>query len=488
MVIRIREEENAVLDEVLSSARPEFLAVRGRRRVGKTFLIREFFKEKDLIFFNSTGSKNAPLAAQIKHFIKVLGDVFYNGASLEIPKNWDDTFEMLTTAIKNVEKTKKIVLFFDELPWMATPKSRLLENLDYYWNQYWSQDNRIKLIVCGSSASWIINKIINNRGGLHNRVTRQILLEPLNLYETKRFLSKHGVKLNHDQILQVYMATGGVPYYLSFVKKGLSAAQIIEELAFTKKAPLIDEFDNLFSSLFDNYELSVEIIRTIASRRYGIGQEELFKKLNRNLKGKLGLSKLDELEKAGFIMSFIPYQSKKKGKYFRVIDEYILFYLKWIEPIKNALTRGGLSKEFWESQQNTPSWRSWSGLAFESICYKHISQIRRAMNLGPSALPYTWRYVPKKGSTEDGAQIDLLFERGDNAITIFEIKHSLEAFLIDKPYAKSLNEKIKIFSKKTKTEKQIFLSIMASNGIKKNMYSEEFITGCVALSDLFVKT
>lgn len=480
-----RSTEQKTLEALLKSKSPEFLAIYGRRRIGKTFLIREFFKNKPVVFFSVTGSKDAPLLEQIKHFTKALGDTFYNGATLKEGKNWDDTFEALTRAINNVDRNKKIVLFLDEFPWMATPKSRLLENLDYYWNQYWSRDSRIKLIICGSSASWIINKIVNNKGGLHNRLTKQILLKPFNLLETKSFLNHQGIKLNNNHILQIYMITGGVPYYLTHIKKGFSATQNIENLAFTKGAILSREFDNLFSSLFDNHELYIKIIRTIAEYRYGIGQEELFKNIGKHIKGKIGLNKLKELEDAGFIVSFIPYTHKQKGVYYKVIDEYTLFYLKWIEPIKDTVLKSGALQGYWEKQQNSNSWYSWSGLAFEAICYKHFQQIGKALSLTTAAVPYTWRYIIAKGSSDVGAQIDLLFDRSDNAITLCEIKYTNKLFVIDKEYSQTLQRKKEVFIKRTKTTKEIFYAIISANGVKDNAYTRAMIDNVITLDDLF---
>ncbi len=481
-----REAECLILDDFLSSNRPEFIAIYGRRRVGKTYLIRQYFQNKKAIFFNTTGSKDGIMSEQISHFTKEIGTVFYNGVPLKSGKNWDDTFEILTKAINNTPKNKKVILFLDEFPWMATKKSRLLEALDYYWNQYWSRDKRVKLIICGSSASWIINKIINNKAGLHNRITKPaLLIEPLKLRATKQFLTKQGVKLNNRQLIQIYMITGGVPYYLSNIQKGLSATKIIDQLAFRNKSLLINEFDNLFSSLFSNHEICEDMIRIISQYQYGIGQEELFKRIDRNIKGKLGLTKLKEMEEAGFITSFIPYFHKKRGIYYKVIDEYTLFYLKWIEPIKNTLLKKSLPLGYWEKQQNTAAWNSWSGLAFESICYKHVSQISEALGLSSVAIPSTWRFKSPKGSTNKGAQIDLLFDRDDDAITICEIKYTDLPFMIDKQYVKILQTKIDVFKKITKTNKQIFLAMISASGIKNNMYSEEMVDAVVVLDDLF---
>jgi len=483
MVFKRDEEET--LTDFLESKRAEFLAVYGRRRVGKTFLINAFFEKKKVIFFKVTGSKNGERAEQLGHFIKAISETFYHGVALQVPKTWDDAFELLTNIIKNQTGNLKIILFFDEFPWMATKKSRLKENLSYYWNQHWENDHRIKLIICGSSASWIINNIINDTGGLHNRITKRIILEPLNLTETKQFLLKQGVKLNHDQLLQLYIAIGGIPYYLTQVKKGLSATQNIQQLAFKKNGILIDEFNNLFSSLFKNHEVNIEIIRTIASRRNGISQEMLFKKIGGSIKGKLGVSKLQELEDTGFIIRFMPFSHKKKGVYFKVIDEYTLFYLKWIEPVKKALLKNSLPTSYWQKQSQTPAWYSWSGLAFESVCYKHIGRIQKTLKLNALALAYTWRTTQAEPTEKSGAQVDLLFDRDDDAITLCEIKYTDVPFVIDKQYAKNLENKKDVFIQKTKTKKQIFFAFISAHGLKKTIYSEDMVDGVVTLDDLF---
>ena len=267
-VIVGRANETRILQSLLSSKAPEFLALYGRRRVGKTFLIKNFFKKKKLIFFSITGEKDAPMSQQIKHFTQQIGDVFFGGIQLAEGKNWDETFKILTNAFETVSKKDKIVLFFDEFPWMATQNSRLLQNLDYFWNQYWSNDSRIKLIICGSAASWIIDNIVNNTGGLHNRITKHICLEPLNLPETKSFLREKGILLSNKQIVDLYMSMGGVPHYLNQIEKGLSATQVIESLAFKRKGFLLQEFDNLFSSLFKNSEVYENIVKVIASSLY----------------------------------------------------------------------------------------------------------------------------------------------------------------------------------------------------------------------------
>lgn len=481
-----RKEEVYTLKEMLSSKNAEFLAIYGRRRIGKTFLIRSFFQKEKVIFFDVTGSKDGPMVDQIRHFIVQIGKVFYKGAKLNPGKNWDETFEILTEAIDSINGNEKIVLFFDEFPWMDTKNSRLIQNLAYYWNQHWSKNDKIKLIICGSSASWIINKIVNNKGGLHNRLTRKIHLAPFKLGETKQYLHSLGIKLNNSQILQIYMVIGGIPYYLSKVERGQSATQNIDKLAFRKKSFLLGEFENLFSSLFSDYEIHIKIIRIIAEHRYGIGQEQLLKKMGKSFQGKGGISKLKDLQDTNFIMSFKPHFNSTRGIYYKVVDQYILFYFSWIEPIRNTLLEKGFSGRYWEKINETPSWNSWAGYAFESICYEHVNEIRECLGLTPTAIPDTWRKMVKKSSKEKGAQIDLLFDRDDNSITICEIKYTDLPFVLDKKYAGELKNKIGVFLEATRTKKQIFLSIISANGLKDTIYSEEMVDSIVTLDDLFL--
>lgn len=480
-----RSEDLRLLEQIYASKKPEFLALYGRRRIGKTYLIRQFFSKKEAVFFNVTGTKKGTRIEQLLHFTKQLSATFYDKLPITSPKTWDAAFELLTQAIDKRPPKKKIILFFDELPWLATKKSRLLEQLDYYWNQHWSNNSNIKLIICGSSASWIIQKVIQDKGGLHNRITHKMRLDPFTLSETDLFLRYNGIKLTHQQILNLYMVTGGIPYYLSHLEKGLSATQLIEKLAFTEKGLLLEEFDQLFASLFDKAEAYINILRTIASVRYGIGQQALLEKLDKSEMGSSGLKKLADLEETGFIMSFKPFQHKRQGIYYRVVDEYTLFYLQWIEPMKQGIQHKGLMSGNWQAIANTSEWYNWQGYAFEAICYKHLSYIRRALNISPDAIADSWRFVPQKGRSERGAQIDLLFNRRDNAITLCEIKCTDKPFVISKEYAEILQRKINVFKNKTHTTKQLFMTIISANGLQNNFYANDLIGSVVTLDDLF---
>jgi len=479
-----REKEREILKEVIHSKKAEFVAIYGRRRVGKTYLIKNFIDSVSCIFFHVTGLQHGSLDEQLEEFAKQIGETFYSGASISLRKRWRDAFEDLTQAILKLPKNKKVVLFFDELPWMMTPRSRLLTALELYWNRYWVFDARIKLIICGSATSWIIENIINNRGGLHNRVTRTISLKPFLLSETEIYLKEHKINLNRKQILDLYTVLGGVPLYWSFLRKGYSSHQCIDKLCFQNNGILTKEFGRIFSSLFEDPEIYINIIRIIANHRYGIGQAELIKK-SKLPPGGNTVHRFQQLEEAGFITSLVPYGHKDKGIYYVIDDEYCLFYVHWIEPNLKTIVKKSSNKGFWLALSQRPAWKSWAGIAFEAICYKHIDQIRLALKLAPDAIPGTWRYRPRSQTDCEGAQIDLLFDRPDGSITICEIKCSDSPFSIDKNYAQALHKKMEIFRIQTRTKKQLFLAMVTVFGLNPTMYSEEMVTNQVILDDLF---
>ncbi len=472
-----RKKERELLKEAFESGKAEFIALYGRRRVGKTFLIRNFFEGEKCTFVYVSGMKNGSYQRQLQNFTDALNQAFFPG--LKPPKDWMEGFKLFTDLAEKEPKKKKI-LFLDELPWLATKRSKLLGALDYYWNRYWSHDPTIKLIVCGSAASWILNKIIYNKGGLYNRVTRQLRLEPFSLKETKDFLKKNHVNLTNRQVLEIYMATGGIAYYLAQIRKNLSATQNIDELAFNRQGVLYQDFEILFSSIFDEAEVYLDLVKVIANTRYGISQSELLSQAKTVSSGGRAIQKLVDLEEAGFIVSFLTYGHRKRGIYYRLVDEYVFFYLKWIEPFKKTSKKIG--KASWASLRNSPSWKSWAGYAFETICIKHIDQIRRALNLEDSALATPWKHEGK--GEEEGAQIDLLFNRSDDSMTICEIKYTEEPFKIDKDYYKELRRKIEVYQRVTKTKKQIFLAFVSSSGLKASIYSEA-VSAVVTLEDLF---
>lgn len=478
-----RNEEQQRLEACLKSGKSEFIAVYGRRRIGKTYLIKTFFENKKCLFFQTTGIQKGNLELQLKAFTQSISNTFYDGNSISPKSNWFDAFEVLLKCIKKNQNNKKpMILFLDECPWMATAKSKFLENLEFYWNQHFSDMPNIKLIICGSSASWIIKKIINNKGGLHNRVTERFHLKPFTLAEVKSLLSYQGVKLNNKHITELYMTTGGVPFYLQKIEPGASAAQIIDKLAFRADSILFTEFDNLLASLFNKADAYIDLLRIVSKHRSGLTQRAIAAKSKFFSSGGTCSKKLKELEDAGFLIKLT---ANTKESFYRLIDEYCFFYFHWIEPLRKTLQQQTIQTGYWEHIRNTPAWYAWAGYAFESICYQHLLQIRTALKLPPTAIPNSWRYTPNKGSEEKGAQIDLLFDRLDDAITLCEIKYTSNGYRLDKNEALNIQNKIKAYKSINKVNKQFFIALICSYPIKHSIYSEELIDQVITLDTLF---
>jgi len=480
-----REIEQNVLTDIFKSQRAEFVAVYGRRRVGKTYLIEQFCKKQACLFFCITGLHKGTLKKQLDIFTESISKTFFVGTDLQIarPTNWMQAFAWLTNAIKKFSMHKKIVLFFDELPWLASKRSGFKQALDRYWNTTWSKDNKIILIICGSAASWMIKNIINDKGGLHNRITVQLPLYPFSLKETSDYLNYVGNKFNRRQVLELYLVLGGIPHYLEKVKANLSAAQNISRLCFTRSGQLFNEFDKLFASLFDHADVYVELIRIIASKRNGIERAALEAAARSSTTGGTLTERLIALEEAGFIKSFVPIGYAERGVYYKLIDEYCLFYLTWIKPVKRQLANE-TDSGYWLSKMISPAWKSWAGYAFEAVCLKHVSQIKKALFIPAGALSGSWSYRANSRE-ENGAQVDLLFDRDDGVISLCEIKYHQRSFAIDKKYAATLQRKIEVFREQSGINKQIFLSMITVDALKKNQYSEELIRSKATLEDLF---
>lgn len=477
-----RENEIKIFDKILSSKKAEFVAIYGRRRVGKTYLISRHFSKQE-IYFECTGIKDGKMRDQLKNFSEAFQHTFYPDLTLAISTSWRQAFEQLTNKINDIPQNKKIILFFDELPWLATRKSKFLQELDYFWNTKWSRMPNVKLIVCGSAASWILDNLVNAKGGLHNRVTETIRLNPFTLRETKKYLEVNmNIKLSLIQILDLYMVLGGVPFYLSKLKKHKSIAQNINELCFSRDGALYAEFPRLFKSLFEAYEINLRIIKTIAKFRYGISFGQLVEKMGKKAGGRFS-DRLNELEAAGFIEKILPYGRKKRDHYYRVSDEYTMFYLNWIENVSGKIPS---DSNYWLEISKNPAWNSWTGCAFEMVCHKHVNNIINGLKLhGVSCLVSHWKFIPSAGAKKQGAQVDLLLDRSDNAITLCEIKYSSKQFSIEKSYANDLKNKITVFQNETSTSKQLFLALITTAGLKKNIWSEDLVDEVIKLDDLF---
>lgn len=479
MLLVGRKAEIQRLERIYSSKEAEFIVLYGRRRVGKTFLIRQFFTNKDCVYLHVTGLKKGNLTEQLSNFATCFSKVFTNNIPIKIPESWNEALQTLNAAIENFKGPQKLVVFLDELPWMATPRSGLLQALDYNWNQYFSAHNNLIIIVCGSSASWLIKNIIYDSGGLHNRCTAEIKLEPFTLAETKEFLLSKSITLNNNHILELYMALGGIPYYLKYIVNGMTAAENIHNILFAKNAPLKQEFKKLFDSLFKNSSYYIDLIKIIAAKKQGVSRAEIEAASKYSHSGGRLTERLEQLEHINFIARYVPF-NKEHGEYFKLVDEFCLFYLYWLDAHKSKV----LSANHWMQQMQKPSYHVWAGYAFEAVCYKHIEQVIKALHIQSAESISSWRLV-SKNKEDGGAQIDLVIDRVDDAITLIEIKYTTDPFSISKSYYANLQHKILSFQKTTKTRKQIFLAMISAHGIINNQYANELLSGVATLDDLF---
>ncbi|MBT1712458.1 ATP-binding protein, partial [Fulvivirgaceae bacterium PWU5] len=451
------------------------IALFGRRRVGKTFLIRRHLEAS--IVFEFVGSRNVKLGEQLENFKKALGKAAGNEKIYQTPKNWTDALDLLSHYLTPKLAIGRAVVFLDEFPWLNTHKSRFLSAFDHWWNSWGSKQNNLIVIICGSAASWMIQNVVNNKGGLHNRITRKIRLLPFNLGDTESFLNSRDVYMDRYQILQIYMVMGGIPHYLKEVKKGESSTQAIDRICFTKDGLLAGEFKNLYHSLFDDATRHLAVVRALAANQSGLTRSEIIDKAEFTSGGTItGL--LEELIESGFVTAWQPYDKKSKDTIFKLADEFTHFYLKFIE--KNRSSGQGV----WQSFSSGQSWKSWSGVAFERICLKHIPQIKKELGI---ASIYTeesaWRFLSKQ---EKGAQVDLLLDRKDFVINLCEMKYSESEFLIDKDYAEDLENKKEVFARQTKTKKSVYVTFITTFGIKENEYAKRLVQNSITKDALFI--
>ena len=471
-----REKEIELLHKMLRSNEAQFLAIYGRRRVGKTYLIENFFQDKGS-FFHFTGIKGATLKEHLLLFKKDIAKQLIVNEKVPTFRCWLEAFLYLGDVLENLDRSKKTILFFDEIPWISTRKSGFLKALEYFWNHIFSKNPNAILVVCGSAASWMIEKIVGNKGGLYNRLTAQIRLEPFSLKEVENYLEYKNIYLDKKQIIDLYMVIGGVAKYLNYIEKGLSVPQNIQNICFRSGAPLLQEYNNLFSSLFDNHEDHKLIIEMLATKRTGLTYSELLKATGKKSGGFFSLI-LTELKEAGFI-DFIPSFNKKKkeGKYY-LIDEYSFFYLTWLKDFSESGLQQ-LSKEYWISIYGRAQYAAWSGFAFETLCRKNIKQIVKALKLEVVATQAVdWN--------EKGLQIDLIIDRRDNCMNLCEIKYYNQELAFLPEDSKKILFRRERFREKTKTKKTLFNTLISIYNAKKNASFLEAFDNAITLEDFFI--
>lgn len=461
-----RTKEKKLLTDALKSTEPQFVAVYGRRRVGKTSLVRETFAEK--FVFQHAGMANSNKATQLEAWQTAL-----HNWGLDIPKTpttWLQAFDALRQLIKQSSKRKKII-FIDEMPWLDTQHSGFLSALEYFWNSWASAQKNLLLIVCGSSTSWIINKLIRNHGGLHNRVTLSIRLEQFSLAECEQFARNAGLGYNRRQILECYMAIGGVPFYWTMLKRGKSVAQNIDNLFFEESGLLNMEFDNLYRSLFNTPEQYIKIITLLGKKCTGLTRSEIITEGSIPDNGNLSRI-LDDLEYCGFIKRCSNLGGKTKKHAYQLVDFFTIFYFSFID------TDGDKGRNHWLRLQDMPTYTAWSGLAFERICFAHQQQIKNALGIsGVVSTTYGYR--------DSNMQIDMVIDRSDGIIDLCEMKFTKHKFTIDEAYDEILLTRKELFEKKIKNAKSVHLVMVTSNGITENSYSYD-IQNSITANDLFM--
>jgi len=479
-----RTKELAILERLVNSQKAELLAIYGRRRIGKTFLISKFFKERGL-YFEMTGVKDGSIQQQLKAFTSCLKRAFRSTDLSKPPTDWFEALELLQNGVEKHKSSEKIILFFDELPWMETHKSDLIKAFEFAWNSFFSIDPRVITILCGSSVSWMVKKIIHNKGGLHGRLTAQIRLRPFSLEETESFFLANQIHLDRKQIAEIYMAIGGIPKYLSYVEPGKSAPQNIQSLCFDSGGPLTIEFDSLYESLFDNHQAHAKIIELLAQKRVGLSFSQISQYTNISIGGSLSKT-LRELLASDFVQ-FIPFYGKKKreGKY-RLTDEYSLFYLSWIKDSVYNYDES-LSSSYWIRQQATSKYRAWSGYVFENLCFKHIRQIIEELKLSVVAEGAAyWSHISKEREKNGrGAQIDLIIDRSDQCMNLCELKFLNSEYTLNEEKHNILNNRREIFRKETKTKKTLFNTMITPYGVKNNSYYLSSVDQQLKLDALF---
>ncbi len=467
-----RENEQCLLRQARQADRSRFVAVYGRRRVGKTFLIRETFNYT--FTFQHSGLAKGNFRAQLDAFADSLIEA--GAYNVTAPQNWMDAFRQLKALIRASEEERKVI-FLDELSWMDTPRSDLLMALENFWNGFASARKDILLIICTSATSWILKTVIHDKGGLHNRVTDKISLQPFNLYECEKYLESKGIQMDHYDILEGYMVMGGVPYYWDFVQANKSMAQNIDAIFFGEDALLKGEFNYLYASIFRNPKDYIRIITALGKKKAGMTRGEIARETGLAANGNMS-QKLEELESCGFIRRYHEFGKKNMGAIIQLIDNYTLFYFKFLE---NPPT----DSKFWEKSIDSPGRRAWTGIAFERVCLQHSEQIRKKLGItGVLTDECSWQCTSDADKGIFGSQVDLVINRNDHVVNLCEMKYSLSDYAITKEYDQKLREKVSDFKTATKTRCSIHLTMVVTYGLKRNIYSPH-VQSVVNAEDLF---
>lgn len=461
-----RKREIKELLRLKESGQADFVAVYGRRRVGKTWLIRNYFN--DQFTFYATGIARGTRNEQLKNFYKSICE--YSKKKPEQPKDWYESFDLLKIVIKQSRQRRKVV-FLDELPWMDTQKSEFLKAIDLFWNSWGCMQQNLLFIVCGSAASWMVKNIIRDKGGLHNRLTCHLHLSPFTLAETKEYLRSQGVCWSDEMIAECYMIMGGIPYYLHLLDRSMSLAQNVDRLFFTPNALLKDEFDTLYKSLFKKSEEYVKIISALSKRRGGYTRDEIVDVTGLSNGGGL-TRRLDELEQCNFIRRYNPL--KGRVPIYQLVDFYSFFYIQFLNGTHSY------DRDAWMHLQATPRHNAWLGLSFERLCFAHIYEIQKALGItGVATKTYALR--------TDNAQMDMVIERADKVTSLCEMKYTTKPYAITKDEAEKMVRQKEELEMCLSTQKQVLITIVSNRKPQINSYYNNLISSNITLDKLFVE-
>lgn len=469
-----RNEECERLSRCLRSNSAQLVVVYGRRRVGKTYLINEFFE--NTFAFKLTGVYGQKRKEQLQNFTAELNR--RSEKKYTIPKDWIEAFNYLREYMDGLDANNKQVVFLDELPWLDGKKSGFLSAFEYFWNDYASTKHNFIFVLCGSATSWMDEKITKNKGGLFNRQTCRLYLEPFSLHEVEEFLTSKEIYWSKYEIAECYMIMGGIPYYLNLLDSEESLHQNIDRLFFKKKGELWDEFEHLYNTLFTNSEYYVAVVEALSEKKGGLTRGEICDRVGISKGGDISKI-LKNLSLSGFVVVCDFYGRKKKESLYQLSDYFTLFYFKYI--------RGhyGKDEHFWSNSVDNASRKAWEGLTFERICKDHIKQIKSKLGIsGVLSEEASWFVKSDDEKCITGAQIDLLIDRRDHVVSLCEMKYSLSEFDIDKAYDANLRNKISTFTKVTSCKKTIQLVMITTFGVKRNKYSG-LVGTQVLLDDLF---
>lgn len=474
-----RKKELAKIEELYNNGKAEFVAVYGRRRVGKTYLVDEAlkgritFRHAGLSPVEGTNDSKTPLKAQLEAFYYSL--LMHGMKKSHCPKDWLEAFFMLEMFLQGIDDGNRMVVFLDELPWMDTAKSGFITAFEGFWNTWGCHRDNLMVVVCGSANSWIMDKLINNHGGLYGRVTHEIKLNPFTLAECEACLEERNVRFSRYDIVQTYMIFGGIPYYLNYLDKGLSLAQNVDTLFFSANAVLRIEYDRLFASVFKSPDKVNKVVEFLATRGTGYTRSEISQKIG--ISNGSGLTEiLTSLLVSDFIISYIPFGEGKRDEKFKLTDPFCLFYLKFV---RNSEVLNG---DFWSNNVSSQSITTWRGFAFENVCLNHISSIKQALGIsGVSTRHSAWSKHEENG---DGLQIDLIIERSDNIVNMCEIKFYSDEFAVDKKYDLILRNRCNALKEYIPKKSAVHSTLITTYGLKENEYKWDFVN-VITMDDLF---